>query len=166
MHTVMWSRKLELGFTDLWPSLTSTNKHLAKQSAAQGNTHDAIQEEIPPPIGNWYRSPLDIMLQSGWQGRVVSGSMPFCQGVVRRPYDHSGTWVKVCLFLIWHIIHDWSWTYRFLEFMWLLTYLSNKEWLNEVHMYVHFQSWTCVLAIVKGMAREHTSSTNIVPLWT
>ena len=43
------------------------------------------------------------MLESGWQGWVVSGSAYICQGVVRRPFDHSGTWVKVCLFLIWHI---------------------------------------------------------------
>ena len=91
--------------------------------------------------GKQYSS-VDIMLQSGWQGWVVSGSMNFYQKGYQEAFWPLKNEVKSVYPLHGTFVNDWNWLRRCLHFLWLLTCLSNKEWLFEVHMHVHFQSWT------------------------
>ena len=46
---------------------------------------------------------IDIMLQSGWLGQVVSGSIIFCQRGCQEVFVTLRDEIKGCLSLIWHI---------------------------------------------------------------
>ena len=64
---------------------------------------------------------LDSMLQSGCQGRAVSGTMDFLSEGLSGGILTTQTRVKICLFLIWHINSS----------------LELDMWMSRLHLTAH-----------------------------